>query len=111
MNAITNENVIVKENEIDKPLNQKIDSIINKCIRDCHDKYFRTFDHICEYDLNFKNIGINETVNFTFSDKSMGLFELNKKLTVARQSGYIFIQTNNFKTKILSNLSHIFIHF
>ena len=48
MNGITKENVIVKEYEIDKPLIQKIDSIINNCIRDCHNKYFHTFDHICQ---------------------------------------------------------------
>ena len=32
---------------------------------DCHNKYFHTFDQICEYDINF-----------TFSDKSMGMYEL-----------------------------------
>ena len=41
-------------------------------------KYFHTFDHICEYDLNFTNITNNESVNFTISDKSMGMYELNK---------------------------------
>ena len=110
MKGITNESVIVKEYEFDKPLIQKIDSIIDNCIRDCHYKYFHTFDHVCEYDLNFTNIGNNETVNFTISHKSMGLFELNKKLTVARQNGVIFNQINSFKIKILSNLSHINIH-
>ena len=73
-----NENVIVKEYEFIKSLIQKIDSIIDNCITDCHDKYFHTFDHICEYDLNFTNIGNNETVNFTISEKSMGLFDLNE---------------------------------
>ena len=38
MNGIMNKNVIVKEYEFDKPLIQKIDSINDKCIRDCHDK-------------------------------------------------------------------------
>ena len=107
MNGIMNENVIVKEFEFIKPLIHKIDSIIDKCIRDCHNKYFHTFDHICEYDLNFTNIGNNESVNFTISDKSMGLYELNKKLTVARQNGFIFNHINNFKIKIYSNLSNI----
>ena len=110
MTGITNESVIVKEYEFDKPLIQKIDSIIDNCIRDCHYKYFHTFDHVCEYDLNFTNIGNNETVNFTISHKSMGLFELNKKLIVARQNGFIFNQITSFKIKILSNLSHINIH-
>ena len=70
MNGITKEKVIVKEYEIDNPLIQKIDYIIDNCIRDCHNKYFHTFDHICEYNLNFTNITNNETVNFLISDKS-----------------------------------------
>ena len=73
-----NENVIVKEYVFNNPLIQMIDSIIDDCIRDCHNKYFHTLEHICEYDLNFKNIGNNETVNFTISEKSMGSYELNK---------------------------------
>ena len=36
----------------------------------------------------------------------MGLYELNKKLTISRGNGYIFNQINNFK-KIFSNLSNI----
>ena len=80
MNGITKKNVIVKDYEIDNPLIQKIDSIIDNCIRDCHNKYFHTFDHICEYNLNFTNITNNETVNFLISDKSMGMYELNKKI-------------------------------
>ena len=96
MDGITKENVIVKEYEFDKPLIHKIDSIIDNCIRDCQYKYFHTFDYICEYDLNFTNITNNETVNFTISDKSMGLYELNEKLTIARGNGYIFNQVNNF---------------
>ena len=111
MNSITKENVIVKEYEIDNPLIQKIDSIIDKCIRDCHNKYFHTFDHICEYDLSFTNITNNESVNFTISEKSMGMYELNKKLTLARENGYIFNQINKLTIKILSNLSHINIHY
>ena len=110
MNGITKENVIVKEYEIDNPLIQKIDSIIDSCIRDCHNKYFLTFDHICEYNLNFTNITNNETVNFLISDKSMGMYELNKKLTLARERGYIFNQINKLTIKIYSNLSHINIH-
>ena len=41
----------------------------------------------------------------------MGLFELNKKLTLARGRGFIFNQINNFKMKIYGNLSHINIHY
>ena len=111
MNGITKENVIVKEYEIDNPLIQKIDSIIDSCIRDCHNKYFHTFDHICEYNLNFTNISNNETVNFLISDKSMGMYELNKKLTLARERGFIFNQINKLTIKIFSNLSHINIYY
>ena len=111
MSSITKENVIVKEYEIDNPLIQKIDSIIDNCIRDCHHKYFHTFDHICEYNLNFTNITNNETVNFLISDKSMGMYELNKKITIARENGFIFNHINKLTIKILSNLSHINIHY
>ena len=73
-----NENFIVKKYDFDEPHIQKIDSITDNCIRDCHHKHFHTFDHTCEYDLNFTNTDNNETVNFTISDKSMGSYELNK---------------------------------
>ena len=102
-----NQLTIVIEYEFNNPLIQKTDSLIDNSIRDCHNKYFHTFDHICEYDINSTNVGKNETVNFTFSDKSMGLFELNKKITVARGNGFIFNQLNKVSIKIYSNLSHI----
>ena len=73
-----NENVIVEVNEFDKPLIQKIDSIIDDCIRDFRNKYFHTFDHICEFDIKLTNITNNEIINLTFSDKSMALYELKK---------------------------------
>ena len=106
-----NDNNIVKEYEINNPLIQRIDSLIDTCIRDCHDKCFHTFDHICEYDLNFTIFRSNETVNFIISDKSTSIFESNKKLTLARQKSFIFIQINKLTTKIYSNLSHINIHY
>ena len=113
MDFIMNKNqlIIVKEYEFDNPLIQKIDSLIDKSIRDCHNKYFRTFDHICEYNLNFTINGNNETINFTISEKSMGIYELNKKLTVARERGFIFNQINKLTIKRYSNLSHINIHY
>ena len=111
MNGITKENVIVKEYEFDKPLIQKIDSIIDNCIRDCHNKYFHTFDHICECDIQLTNTTNNESVNFTISEKSMGMYDLNKKLTIARGNGFIFNQINKLTIKIYSNLSHINIHY
>ena len=106
-----NENVIVKKYEFDEPHIQKIDSIIENCIRDCHHKYFHTFDHICENDLNFRNITNNELIDITISEKSMKLFELNKKLTIARGNGFIFNQIKKLTIKIYSNLSHINIQY
>ena len=81
MNGIMNENqlTIVKQYDFNNPHLHKIDSLIDNSIRDCHDKYFHTFEHICEYKLNFTNTTNNETVNFTISEKCIGMFELNKK--------------------------------
>ena len=58
MDSIMNENQLtnVKNYEFNDPLIQKIDSLIDISITDCHHKYFHTFAHICEYDLNFTNI-------------------------------------------------------
>ena len=113
MDGIMNENqmTIVKEYIFDNPLITKIDSLIDNSIRDCHHKYFHTFDHICEYNLNFTNTSNNELVNFSISDKSMGMFELNEKLAIARGNGFIFNQLNKLTIKIYSNLSHINIHY
>ena len=101
MNAIMIENQLhlFKEYKFDNPLIQNIDSLIDNSIRDCHNKYFHTFDHICEYNLIFTNITNNEIVNFTISEKSMGMNELNKKLTVARENDYIFNQINKLTKK------------
>ena len=106
-----NELYVVKEYKFDSPLITKIYSIIDNCIKDCHNKYFHTFDHICEYNLNFTNITNNETVNFLISDKSLGMYELNKKLTIARENGFIFNHINKLTIKTLSNLSHINLHY
>ena len=40
MNGIKNENIIVEEYEFNKPLIQKIDSLIDNSRRDCHRKIF-----------------------------------------------------------------------
>ena len=50
MIGIMNENNIVKYYKVNTPLIQKTASLIDNCIRDCHDKYFQTFDDICESD-------------------------------------------------------------
>ena len=102
MNGIMNENqlTIVKEYKFDNPLIQKIDSLIDNSIRDCHHKYFHTFKYRCEYDINFTNIANNESVDFIISDECLGMFELNKKLTIGRGNGFKFNQITNFKIKI-----------
>ena len=102
MNGIMNENhlTIVKEHEFDKTLIQKIDSIIDNCYRDCYSNYYHTFENKCEYGIKLKNITNNEITNITISDKSLGLYELNKKLTLARERSFIFNQINNFKKKL-----------
>ena len=113
MDGITNVNqlTIVKEYKFDNPLIQKIDSLIDISIRDCHSNNFHSFDYVCEYDLNFTNITNNEIINFTISDNSMGLYELNKKLTLAREKSFKFNQINKLLKKNYSNLSNINIHY
>ena len=44
--------------------------------------------------LNLQISLILDYINITISDESIGLFELIKKLTVARQRGYRFNQIN-----------------
>ena len=104
MNGLMNDNqlTIVKTYEFDNPLIQNIDSIIDKCYRDCHNNYYHTFEYECVYDLNFTN-----DINFTISGKNLGVYELNKKLALARERGFKFNQINNFKIKIYSNISYM----
>ena len=42
-----NENLltIVEKYEFDNPLIHKIDCITDNCFRDCHNKYFHTFEY------------------------------------------------------------------
>ena len=41
----------------------------------------------------------------------MGLYELNKKLTIARERGFILNQIKKFKIRVYSILSHVKIHY
>ena len=41
----------------------------------------------------------------------MGMYELNKKLTIAKRNSFKFKQINELKIKIYSNLSYINIHY
>ena len=113
MNALINENelMIVKKYEYDMPPITEIDFIIDESIRDCCSKYFHdSFDIDYEYDLNFTNITNNKLVNFKVSDKNMNMYELNKKLTLARKRGFKFNQINKFTIKFFTPLSHKYIH-
>ena len=84
-----NQLTLVKEYEFNKPLIHKIDSVFDNCIRDCHNKYFHTFEYKYVYDIKLTNNGNYGTVNLTIADKSMNLFELNEKLEIAGQNGFI----------------------
>ena len=63
----------VKEYTFVNPLNQKIDSLIDNSIRDCHEKYFHKIKYRYVYDIKFTNISNNEKIDFKLSDKTMGL--------------------------------------
>ena len=109
MNGIINENelTIVKKYEFENPLIQNINSIIDKCYRDCHNNYYHTFKYQCVYDLNFTNIANNEPVNFIISDKNLNMFELRKKIKVAEERRFKFNQINKLTIKIYSNISYM----
>ena len=102
-----NELYVVKEYKFDNPIIPEIDSIIDKCFRDCHNSYFHNFKYECIYDIKLTNITNNEIINLTISGKSMNLYELNKKLTVARQTGFMFNQINKLTIKFYSHLQYI----
>ena len=106
-----NEIYVVKEYKFNNPLITGIHSIKDGCYRDCHNKYFHTFKYVCIYDIKLTNITNSEVIIITISDESMNLFELNKKLTVARQRGYIFNQINKLTIKIYSHLRYISISY
>ena len=113
MNDLINENelMIVKKYEYNTPVITEIDFIIDKSIRDCYSKYFHdSFDIDYGYDLNFTNITNNESVNFKIFDKSTDMYELNKKLTLARERGFKFNQINKFTIKFYTRLSQKYIH-
>ena len=103
--------IVVRENEFNKLLIHKIECIGDNSIRDCDTKYFQTFDHICEFEIQLANNSNNEIVIITISGKSMALYEKSKKITVARQNGFLFNQISKLTIKIYSNLSNISIYY
>ena len=99
-----NELYVVKECKVNNPLITDIDSKIQKCFRDCHKIYFHNFKYECAYDIKLTINTNNETIKLTISDKSMNLYELYEKVTVAIQNGFIFSQINKLSIKFYSHL-------
>ena len=102
-----NELYVEKEYKIDNPLITKIDSVIDFCYRHCHNNYFHTSKYVYIYDIELTNITNNEIINITISDESMNLFELNRKLTLARQRGFRFLHINKLTIKIYSHQRYV----
>ena len=100
-----NELYVVKEYKFDNSLITDIDFKIDKCFRDCYKNYFHNFKYDCMYGIKLTIITNIETINLIFSDKSMNLYEINKKLTAARQNGFIFNQIKKTNNKILFTLT------
>ena len=102
-----NELYVVKEDIFDNPLITDIDFRIDKCFRDCHKSCFHNFKYECIYNIKLTNISNIETINLTISDKSMNLYELNKKLTFAGQNGFILNQIKKLLVIFYSHLRYI----
>ena len=98
---------IVKEYIFDNPIITKKGSIINSCYRDCRNKNFHTFINDGIFDIKLTNTRNIEINIITISDKTKNLYELNKKLTVARQNGFKFNRINKLRMKIYSHLRYI----
>ena len=102
-----NEFYVAKQYKVDNPLLTDIDSKIDKCFRDCHKMYFHNFKYECIYEFKFTNITNNEIITLIISGKCMNVYELNKKLIVARQNGFMFNQITKLTIKIYSHLRYI----
>ena len=85
-----NELYVVEEYKFDNPLITKIDSILDSCYRDCHNKNFHKFKYDCIYDIKLKNITKNEIVNLTISGKSIGLYDLKKINSGSTEKFYFY---------------------
>ena len=95
-----NELFVVKEYKFNNPITTEIDSIGGKCFRDCHNSYFHNFKYECIYCIKLTNITNNEIIILTISGKSMGLFEINENINVARQLDFMFNQINKLTIKL-----------
>ena len=102
-----NELCVVKEYKFDNPLITEIASTIDKGYRDCYDNFFHNFNYRCISDIKLKNIANNEIIDLPISDKSMHFYELNKKLTVARERGFRFLHINKLTKESYSHQRNI----
>ena len=84
-----------------------IDSIIDSCLKIVITIFFHIFKYECIYDFELMNITDNEIFNLTISDESMNLYELNKKIKVARHNGFIFNQINKLTINFYSHFRYI----
>ena len=101
---------IVKKYEYISLNIQEIDYIFDKCIKDCYKNYFQPIRNICLYNIEFTNKSDDNIINISISDKYLTMSELNKKLSIARQRGYIFNKINRLTIKFYNNLSQTNIH-
>ena len=69
--------------------------------------FFIHFEYKCVYDIQLTNIINNEIFNLTISGKSMSLYEIKQKLTVARENGFIPNQKNKTNNKNLQKISQM----
>ena len=102
-----NELYVVKEYKLESPLFTNIDSMLDRCFKDCHNIYFHDFKYECITDIKLTIITNNEIINLTIRGENMNLYDLNKKLNVARQNGWNFYQLKKLTIKFYSHLRYI----
>ena len=92
-----------KEYNFVNPSCSDMDSLLDTCFKDCHNNYFHKFKSEWTYNKKFKNITNNEKIDFTIRGKNMDFYDLNNKLKVARERGFIFLHINKLIIKIFSH--------
>ena len=106
-----NELYLAKIYKFDNPLCIEMDSVLDTCFKVCFNKNFHKFKYDCIYDNKFINIANDEMIVFTVSGKNMDLYDLNNKLKIARERGFIFIHINKLTIKSYSHLRQVNIKF
>ena len=97
-----NESFVVNKIMFDNPVCNELNSILDICYRKCHDDSFHKYKNQCIFDIKEKNIANNETISLTINGKKTDLYDLNNKLKVARERGFIFVHINKLTIKIFS---------